>query len=580
MIKKIVFLFILLTILLSSCAPYIQEGEIDTIATIANDVYWRYKTGIDPTNTAIPVFTVTNQPVTNTPVNTFTESPTNTETLPSIATFTPLPTNTTIPTNTPTSIPSTNTPTLTQTSTFVVVATNTSIPTATPLPSSTLVPSGIVVAFPGAEGFGRNSVGGRGGVVYFITNLNNSGTGSLRACVDASGPRICIFRTGGTISLTSELVIRNPYITIAGQTAPGDGITIRHASGATFYTTVTIATHDVIMRYIAIRRGSGGGGDALGIYAEGVDKVYNVMIDHCSLSWGVDEVGNSWYAPHDYTIQWTIISEGLDCSTHPKGCHSNGWMLGSYAANNEKTIPGAYDLSFHHNLMAHNGSRTPLVKTAGLSSVVNNVIYNTDGTFSHVDMENQLVKVLADYINNYFKYGPDTDSGKEAIKMLHPESKGADVYVSEGNILERLDGKKYYGTQLGMIDPNVPPYLVSNQIGNSYVTTTSAERAYTDVLTDVGSNKGLNCNGQFFGRRDAHDWRIINDVLNKTGKIIDDESEVGGWLTLNAGSPCSDADNDGMPDGWESLYGDLSPNEDLDNDGYTNIEEYLNGTQP
>ena len=552
-----------------------QEREIDTVATIANDVYWRYKTGIAPTNTAIPVFTITNQPVkTNTtvPTSTFTNLPTSARTLPPMSTFTLSPTNT--------AISPTDTPTLTQTSVVILTATNTPPPTTTPLPSSTVVPSGIVVAFPGAEGFGRNSIGGRGGAIYFVTNLNNSGAGSLRACVEASEPRTCIFRTGGTISLTSGLVIRNPHITIAGQTAPGDGITIRHAPGATFYTTVTIATHDVIMRYIAIRRGSGGGGDALGIYAEGVDKVYNVIVDHCSLSWGIDEVGNSWYAPHDYTVQWTIISEGLDCSTHPKGCHSNGWMLGSYAANNEKTIPGAYDLSFHHNLMAHNGSRTPLVKTAGLASVVNNVIYNTDGTFSHVDMDQQLVKVEADYINNYFKYGPDTDSGKEAIKMLHPESKGADVYVSEGNILERLNGTKYYGTQIGMIDPNVPPYLVSNQIGNSYVTTTSAERAYTDVLTDVGSNKSLSCNGQFFGRRDAHDWRIINDVLNKTGRIIDDESEVGGWLTLDTGSPCSDSDNDGMPDEWENIYGNLESNGDLDNDGYTNIEEYLNGTHP
>ena len=443
----------------------------------------------------------------------------------------------------------------------------------------------IPLAFPGAEGFGANAVGGRGGEVFEVTNLNDSGPGSLRACIEASDPRICVFRTGGTIDVKSTLAISDPYITIAGQTAPGDGITLRNAPGSDFYSTMTIGTHDVIIRYLTIRRGPGGGGDALGIYQEGVDQIYNVMIDHCSLSWGVDEVANSWYAPHDYTIQWTIFSEALNCSTHPKGCHSMGFMLGSYAANNEKTIPGAYNLSFHHNLMAHNGSRTPLVKSAGLASMVNNLIYNTDGTFSHVDMENQLAPVLVDYVNNYFKYGPSTPSGKEAVKMLHEEPIGAKVYISDGNILELLNGTKLYGPVAGLYDPNVPPYLVKDQIGPTHVTVTSAEQAYKDVINNVGSSRGLSCDGSWVWRRDAHDTRIINDVKNLTGRLIDDPSEVGGWLTLDKGTPCQDSDHDGMPDQWENKYG-FNPNDgtdnhaDADNDGYSNIEEYLNGTNP
>jgi len=571
--KKTLIILTLLTLLFSACS-YITETEVDAVATIANNVYWKYKTDVVdivlPTNTAIPVFTMTYTSIP--PTNTSPPVITNTGTLPPTNTVIPvtntaLPTYTQIPTNTNTVVPSTNTPSPTL--------------TVVPLPTNTPVSTSSVFAFPSAEGFGRKAVGGRGGAIFFVTNLNNDGSGSLRTCVDYNGPRTCIFRTGGTINLTSGLVIRNPYITIAGQTAPGDGITLRPAPGATFYTTLTIATHDVILRYITVRRGSGGGGDAVGIYAEGIDKIYDVMVDHCSFSWGVDEVGNSWYAPHNYTIQWTILSEGLDCSTHPKGCHSNGWMLGSYASDNDKRYPGAYDLSFHHNLMAHNGSRTPLVKTAGLSSVINNLIYNTDGTFSHVDMENQLAPVLVDYINNYFRYGPDTDSGKEAIKMLHIESIGADVYVSDGNVLERLNGTKYYGTEIGMIDPNVPPFLVNNRLGADPVNITSAEQAYEDVLNDVGANKGLNCDGTFFWRRDAHDTRIVNDVRNKTGRIIDDESEVGGWLNLNPGSPCLDVDNDALPDEWETKYRfDMTTNGDMDGDGYTNIEEFLNGTDP
>lgn len=436
-------------------------------------------------------------------------------------------------------------------------------------------------AFPGAEGFGAASRGGRGGQIIEVTNLNDRGPGSLRACLEASGPRICVFRTGGTIELASGLHISNPYITIAGQTAPGGGITLRHAPGATFYSTLSIETHDVVVRYLTIRRGPGGSGDGLEMAKEGIDQVYNVIIDHCSISWGVDEDGSSWYAPHHCSIQWSIMSEGLDCSTHPKGCHSKGFMIGSYASDENKTTPGAHDISFHHNLLAHNGERNPQVKTAGLSDVVNNVVYNPFGTFSHVDMEHQLVEVLVNYVGNYFKSGPDTDE-KSGIKAIENTPIGAGIYIS-GNIVRYRDGTELTGEDV--VDPDSRAYLVTGRFAADPVAAVSANEAYDLVLDDAGADKGLNGDGTFFWRRDAIDARIVNDVRQTTGRIIDDPSQVGGWLSLAPGTPFRDTDHDGMSDEWEERFG-FDPNDasdgalDADADGYTNIEEFLNGTDP
>lgn len=443
------------------------------------------------------------------------------------------------------------------------------------------LPPAAVKAFPGAEGFGADSVGGRGGQVIEVTNLSDSGPGSLRAALAASGRRICVFRTGGTIEVRSPLRISNPYITIAGQTAPGGGITLRNAPGSIVDATLSIETHDVVLRYMTVRRGSGGAGDAIEIAKPGIDVVYNIIIDHCSISWAVDENASSWYAVHHVTIQWSIVSEALDCSTHPKGCHSKGFMIGSYASDEDKDHPGAYDVSFHHNLLAHNGERNPLVKTAGLSDIVNNVAYNPFGTFSHVDMEDQLVKVLANYVGNFFKSGPETDQ-KSGIEAVAATPIGAGIFV-DGNVVRYRNGTELTGTET--VDPNTRQYLVSSRYDAPAVTTVSAYQAYDQVLADAGSNRGLDCDGAFFSRRDGIDARIIDDVRNGTGRVIDDPSQVGGWLKIDPGTPCGDADHDGMPDAWERAHG-LDPNSptdaggDADGDGYTNIEEFLNGTTP
>ncbi|MFX0200570.1 MAG: polysaccharide lyase family 1 protein [Candidatus Hodarchaeota archaeon] len=439
--------------------------------------------------------------------------------------------------------------------------------------SSTAAYSGLP-AFPGAEGFGTQTPGGRGGRVYEVTNLNDSGTGSLRAAIEARGPRIVVFRTGGTIDLDSTLSIGNPYITIAGQTAPGGGITIKGAD-------IRIATHDVVIRYITSRRGPGGENHALTIYAHNSNDVYNIVIDHCSLSWATDECFSTWYRVYNVTIQWSIISEGLDCSTHPKGCHSKGALLGGSYLDEAQSGTGAYNISFHHNLIAHQGERLPLITTAGTVDVVNNVLYNPYWAFSYVSFRAPTITPV-NYVKNYFKYGPDSSGAHYEIRVIDDGGNDAEIYV-EGNIgpnrASDNDPENY------CVRPDSRSYIVGTRHTAPEITETSATGAYTMVLNKAGNYQYLNCDGSWFSRRDSVDQRIVSDVQNGTGRIIDDPSEVGGWLIIATGMPCADSDHDGMPDAWENLHG-FNPSsasdsiQDFDNDGYTNIEEYLNGTDP
>ena len=436
-----------------------------------------------------------------------------------------------------------------------------------------------VPAFPGAEGFGANAVGGKGGTVYEVTNLNDSGPGSLRECVAASGPRVCIFKVGGTILLSSTLTISNPYITIAGQTALGGGITLKHASGGIG---IQVQTYEVIIRYITSRPGPGGQNQALIVGSNG-GNVYNVIVDHCSLSWATDEIATTWYAAHNITFQWLIISEGLDCSTHPKGCHSKGALLGGYAGSEAKTTPGAKDISFHHNLMAHNGERGPMIKTSGLVDVVNNVTYNPYWTFAHFYLTSTFsgYNVKANFVGNYFKRGPSSTSNT-GIKHVDEGGLAAQVYV-QGNIGPTRSNDSL--PESDIVDSGSRGYLVSTRILAPSITTANAADAYNQVLAGAGNTQGLDSLGNFTWRRDAIDQRIVNDVKNGTGKIINDPSEVGGWLIIASGTTYTDSDHDGMPDSWENKYGFNPGNaadgpSDADGDGYTNLEEFLNATNP
>jgi pectate lyase len=285
---------------------------------------------------------------------------------------------------------------------------------------------------------------------------------------------------------------------------------------------------------------------------------------------------------HDISIQWNIFSEGLNCSIHPKGCHSKGPMLGSYASDENNNPPGAGNISFHHNLSAHNGERNPLIKTSGVCDVVNNVAYDAFWALSYVDMDSQHTEMPVNYVGNFFKTGPSTTSGQYGIRAVSPGLFGAKIFV-QGNIGPyRIDDTL---PEINIVRPDSRQYVTSFRNPAEPVTTTTALDAYNLVLVGAGANIGLNCDGTFISRRDSIDTRIIKDVKNGTGRIIDDPSEVGGWLTIEPATPCVDSDHDGMPDPWEQKYGfnpaDPSDNsKDADGDGYTNIEEFLNGTNP
>jgi uncharacterized repeat protein (TIGR01451 family) len=373
-----------------------------------------------------------------------------------------------------------------------------------------------------------------------------------------------VFRIGGTIELDSSLEVLNPYLTVAGQTAPGDGITLMN-SPLNSRTPLKIKTHDVIIRYIRSRPGSNpdenGTLDALTIFNE-AEGVQDVIIDHGSFSWATDEVVNVYYAAHNITIQWSIIAEGLDCSTHVEDgklqCHSMGMLLGS---------DGSRDMSIHHNLFAHNRHRNPRIKTMGTIDVVNNVVYNSgsgNGWRSPTYVHGGRGIVPVNYVGNYFK--PGVDSG--AAEWFIDTKEIVEVYV-EGNIVPNE-----------VIDPDSIDMLVDTRHDAPQVVTTSALDAYEQVLEQAGASLGLACDGTPYARRDSADLRVVEEVRNGTGWIIDEPEEVGGWPVLDSGVACADTDHDGMPDEWEALMGldaaDPGDRNDLALSGYTWLETYLN----
>jgi pectate lyase len=441
----------------------------------------------------------------------------------------------------------------------------------TPPPIITSLP-----AFLGAEGFGADSIGGRGGKVYEVTNTNDSGTGSLRSCVEASGPRICVFRTGGLITLNSPLSIKNPYITIAGQTAPGGGITIKLGSSTEIF---LIKTHDVIIRYITARPGPGGENHGNQIAADGVE-LYNIMIDHNTYSWGVDSNIETWYRVVNTTIQWSIISEPLDCSTHSQGCHSKGIMIGGFEGGEGSNTKGSENISVLQNLIAHYGERGPLVQACGIVQIVNNISYNPLWTFAHQQLNCPNYASYVNWIGNYHKRGPDSTSNTD-LKVI-PADNGT-MYAGKVYVQGNIGPSRATTSQpdSDWVNSGSRSFLVTVPAIAPIVTTTDALTAYNSVLANAGNNAGLNCDGTWFARRDSIDTRIVNEVINGTGHIIDNPSEVGGWITPAAGTPCMDSDHDGMPDVWELAHG-LNPTNAADgsqisSSGYTYLEEFLNG---
>jgi hypothetical protein len=433
------------------------------------------------------------------------------------------------------------------------------------------------IAFPGVEGFGKYTTGGRGGKVIVVTNLNDEGSGSFREAAVKGSPRIIVFAVSGTIHLNSKLFIKG-NVTIAGQTAPGDGICLADNS-------VQLSGDNIIIRYLRFRMGDkfqkggmvdGNGGDD----AFGGTHRKNIVIDHCSGSWSTDEVF-SIYGGDSTTVQWNLISEPLNYSYHFE-TGDTGYERHGYGA-----IWGGRHSSYHHNLIAHCNSRTP--RWDGTRNIpeencdfVNNVIYD----WGH---NNVYAGEGGNYniVNNYYKYGPSTNKSvmyRIANPWNKPPSIGFGKWYVDGNY---IDGNREI-TENNWLGVNVEKGTASDvKVSSSAfqliaVKTQSAADAYELVLKNAGA---------ILPKRDTLDERIINEVKNRTGRLIDVqggylhgtayEQTLSAWPTLNALPAPKDSDSDGMPDEWETKNG-LNANDASDasayklDKGYTNIEVYIN----
>ncbi len=392
---------------------------------------------------------------------------------------------------------------------------------------------GQLLAFPEAGGFGAFATGGSGGSVYHVTNLNDSGAGSFRDAV-SSGNRTVVFDVGGWIELASPVSVQS-NITIAGQTAPGDGIGLKNYG-------ISFSNRDnVIARHLRVRQGPYV--DSVGRDAVGATGANNIIFDHISASWGRDE-NFSITSSSNITIQNSIVAEGLLN-------HSMGGL-----------IEWNEGMSIHHSLYISNNDRNP--KTKGILDFVNNVVFNW-GAFSYVAGDSAGLS-YGNMVNNYFIAGPSSS------ELHDPISRG------NRNYNMYLDGNYYDGNLNGVLDgqlfteADVDDELtyVPQRFDYPQIATDSAERAYEKVLNSVGASLS----------RDSVDTRLINGVMTQTGMLISDPAVVGGWGTLSGGAAPLDTDQDGMPDAWETAHG-LNPSNASDRNnlnlfGYTRLEEYLN----
>lgn len=455
------------------------------------------------------------------------------------------------------------------------------------------------LAFPGAEGYGRFAIGGRGGTVYHVTTLDDNGDdtnplpGSLRYGVKkVDGPRTIVFDVAGFIRLKSRLTCSDPYVTIAGQTAPGNGITLRDKAFG--------MASDGITRFLRLRLGGGDNWDRQsgnpatsdGMGMAGND---NAIMDHCSISWTIDE-GFSSRNANSITLQRTLISEALNYAGHNHYWEQDGRLVShGYAATIGGGQAGGVG-SFHHNLLAHNAGRNWSVSGGldgagfydGHHDIFNNVVYNwasraTDGGSHEVN-----------FVGNYYKMGPATTKTVILQADLEGTGKGSQSYYVKGNIRENLNGSQQadaYGntykerlTNGQVVDWTV--FHTDKPFFDSYATVESARAAYKNVLSDVGANEPA---------LDNHDTRMVDETIHRTTSakgwhtqmegIIDMESESNhGFDGLDIFEACRpegfDTDQDGMPDWWEEARGTdpATPdnNGDPDQDGYTNLEDYLN----
>jgi len=438
-------------------------------------------------------------------------------------------------------------------------------------------------AFPGAEGFGTSTPGGRYGRIIFVTNLNDTTdvnsldyAGSLRWALEHTWPldpadsysqrRTIIFKVGGVISLVDRLIVTNPFVTIAGQTAPGDGITLK-GSG------MIIATHDVIVRGVRIRVGDQGQPtcclDGINISTTHASSdVYNIVVDHSSVSWSIDENISTWIDPkrpftaHDITIQWSIISEGLHNSIHlDEGAietdpHSMGAIFGQDGAN----------MTVHHNLFAHNWARNPRISGIINSEIINNVIYGWGNAAVEINSDKNITHVL----NNYFKAG--LNSSREDIVLSDHMNLESRVYIDDNITYDFRESDRLIKSRVRVSEKNT---IARNLLFEpSNVIMNPPEAVYEDVL---------NFAGVIYPVRDMVDQRVVDEVRTGTGNIIDSQDQVGACPNYQIVYSTQDMDNDGIPNEWElaheldpNFFGDAGSFSFRAPSGYSWIEEYIN----
>jgi hypothetical protein len=464
-----------------------------------------------------------------------------------------------------------------------------STPPEPPPPS----PSRAGAAYPGAQGSGALTKGGRDGVIIQVTNLNDAGAGSLRACLLATMPRICVFRVGGTIQLKERLAVRSPYITVAGQTAPGGGILISGKGMAD--NLFGVATHDVIIQYLRFRKGYSTGcsnsttsdcGAALNLWS----GAYNAILDHNSVSWNQDEgIGiydNDAAKPRikDVTASYNLIAEGL-------ASHSTGFLTGGVS----KLAAQMTAIDLHHNLTVTNSHRNPLALNKSIR-LVNNVYYNQGYYVNQMGGG-----ISADIINNLYKAGPLNTAWVHEIQGFATTT--ADN-ASPGSPSLYLTGNKGWH----QLDPAGDQWKLASKVGGENgsdrvgtpiptawrraiplatsvfpIVTQSVVTLEAVVLSQAGASHSLTCTGGWVANRDSVDARLVRQYQTNTGatSVPKTEADVGGFPVIAGGTPCADNDKDGMADVWEVAH-KLNPNNAADRNfialnGYRNLENYLAG---